>query len=75
MKIVNDLIVEATKAELKEYYINKDLNLLISFEEFQEIMIEAGTIIKEEPHCVINGFYYSKEQFDRFSNEFGYSGF
>ena len=46
MKIVNDLIVEATQAELKEYYINKDLHLLVSFEEFQEIMIEAGTIIK-----------------------------
>lgn len=46
MKIVNDIIVEATEAELQEYYINNDLNLLVSFEDYKEIMIEAGAIIK-----------------------------
>ena len=46
MKIVNDIIIEATEVELQEYYINNDLNLLVSFEEYKEIMIEAGTIIK-----------------------------
>ena len=46
MKIVNDLIIEATEAELMEYYINNDLNLLLSFDDYKEIMIEAGTVIK-----------------------------
>jgi hypothetical protein len=47
MKIVNNLIIEATKAELMEYYLRHELDILISFKEYKETMIEAGTIIKE----------------------------
>lgn len=75
MKVVDNIIVEATEAELMEYYLQQELDLVISFKEYKEAMIEARTVINEEPHCIINGFSYSKEQFDTYSKEFGYSGF
>jgi hypothetical protein len=75
MKIVDNIIVEATEAELMEYYLKHELDNLISFKEYREIMIEAGTVLKKEDELVINGFSYSREQFDRCSREFGYCGF
>lgn len=75
MKIVDNIIVEATEAELMEYYLRHELDNLISFKEYRETMIEAGTVIKPDAELVINGFSYSREQFDRYSKDFGYSGF
>ena len=75
MRIVDNIIVEATEAELIEYYRKHELYNLISFKEYRETMIEAGTVIKQDAELVINGFSYSRELFNRYSREFGYCGF
>jgi hypothetical protein len=46
MKIEDNIIIEATEAELMEYYLQQELDLVISFKEYKETMIEAGTVIK-----------------------------
>lgn len=48
MKVKNEKIIEATEAELFDYYLKRGYDDLFSFEYYKHRCIELGTKIIEE---------------------------
>lgn len=52
MKIENGIIVEATEAELYDYWLSRGFDDIYSFTNFMNMMKDAGTkVVDEDGHA------------------------
>ena len=48
MKIENNKIVEATETELFALYLNREMDQVMDFYEYKQIMIDSGCVVIDE---------------------------